>query len=83
MKDKLKDKIITEGTLAEELVKTEGYQYIAKTMTEKRELLLKEALDSKSLEELGYARGFYEGLGFFENSVVTMIRQRENLKKHN
>ncbi|OQB05410.1 MAG: hypothetical protein BWY19_01049 [bacterium ADurb.Bin212] len=83
MKDKLKDKIITEGTLAEELVKTEGYQYIAKTMTEKRELLLKEALNSKSLEELGYARGFYEGLGFFENSVVTMIRQRENLKKHN
>lgn len=83
MKNTLIDKITAEGALAEELVKTEGYQYIAKTMAEKRELLLKEALNSKSLEELGYARGFYEGLGFFENSVRTMIRQRENLKKHN
>lgn len=35
MKNTLIDKIVAEGSLAEELVKTEGYQYIAKTMAEK------------------------------------------------
>lgn len=35
MKNTLIDKITAEGSLAEELVKTEGYQYIAKTMAEK------------------------------------------------
>jgi hypothetical protein len=83
MKSTLKDKIVAEGSLAEELVKTEGYQFISKKMDEKSELLLNEALNSKSLEELGYARGFIEGLRFFKNSVVTMIRQRESLKKQN
>jgi hypothetical protein len=83
MNNQLKNKIMTEGTLADELVNTQGYQHISKKMAEKEEYLLKEALNSQSMEALSYTKGFIEGLRFFKNEVDTMIRLRENLKKRN
>lgn len=83
MKDKLKERIIEEGVLADELINNRGYQHISKKMDEKIEYLLKEAINSSSMEALNYTKGFIEGLGFFKNEVLTMIRLRENLKKRN
>ena len=81
MKQQLKDKISTQGSLADELVKTGGYQLISKKMSERKESLLKEALDSNTLKELGYAKGYIDGISFFQETVEAMIRQRETLKK--
>ncbi len=83
MKNSLKNKIQEQGRLADELVKTEGYKFISKKMDTKIELMLKEALNSETIENLKYAKGVIDGLSYFKDTLETMISKREALKRNN
>lgn len=83
MKDILKEKIFEEGRLAQELAETQGYKLISEKMRNKKELVSKEALNSKTIEELRYNKGFLDGLEFFGQTVEQMIQRRDVQKKRN
>jgi hypothetical protein len=83
MKPELLDKILYNGRLADELKRSEGYQLIHKKLVAKREQVLKEALDSKTIDELRYNRGFLLGLDFFESTVEQLIQRANTQGKRN
>lgn len=81
MKDTLKEKIFEEGRLADELVRTQGYELISEKINNKKELMLKEALNSKTIDELRYNRGFLDGLDFFGITIQQLTARRDAQKK--
>jgi len=81
MKDALKERIIEEGRLTDELVRTQGYKLISEKISNKKELMLKEALNSKTIDELRYNRGFLDGLDFFGLTIKQLTDRRDVQKK--
>ena len=75
MTPKLKDKKLYNSRLARELVESEGYKQLQQRAGEKKEQVLKEALDSKSIDDLRYNKGFLDGLEFLDSIVGQWIRQ--------
>lgn len=83
MIDQLKEKALEQGRLASELKGVQGYQLISEKMSSKKESLLIEALNSKTIENLRYNKGFIDGLSFFTDTVEQLIRRGEAAKKKN
>ena len=83
MKPELKEKVLHSGTYAVELKNSEGYKLIHKKLVKKKEQVLKEALDSKTIEDLRYNRGLLKGLDFFESEIEQMIHRAEVQRKRN
>jgi hypothetical protein len=81
MKPELRERNSRNGSLAEELKNSEGYKLIHQRSVEKREHVLKEALDSKTIEELRYNRGLLEGLEFFEGEIELLIHRATTQRK--
>jgi hypothetical protein len=81
MKSALVEKNLYKGRLANELVDSEGYKLVHKRLTEKKEQLLKEALDSETIGDLKYNKGFLNGLEFFESTVEQWIQRAEAQRK--
>jgi hypothetical protein len=81
MKVELYERNLELGQRALELSKTKGYALVLERLVSKKEVLLKEALSSKNIEDLRYSKGFIDGLDFFVTQVEQMIRLGEQAKK--
>jgi methylphosphotriester-DNA--protein-cysteine methyltransferase len=83
MKESLKDKIVHNGRIAQELLRSEQFLAIQEMAEAKKEALLKEVLSSTDIGDVRYKAGFIEGLDFFKSTVDQMSHRYEVLKKKN
>lgn len=81
MKAILAAKIVQNGIIANELLRSEAYRAVLEKQREKEEQVRKDALSSKTIEDLRYWKGFLDGLDFFEATVDQMSQRAETLKK--
>lgn len=82
MKESLVERTIRNGRLADELGRSEGFQELLKKASEKREQLLKEAIGSKTLDELRFKAGFVEGLDFLIKLTGQWSQRAKKLRKN-
>lgn len=83
MKAILAEKIVQNGIIANELLRSEAYKAVLSKLQEKKELVRSDALNSKTIEDLRYWKGFLDGLDFFEATVDQMSQRAETLRKKN
>lgn len=84
MKESLKNKIIEHGRIADELLNNQSFRvFLQEEINPKKESLLKEAIGSKSFEELRYNAGFLDGLDFLIGKLDQWSQSAKRLRKQN
>ena len=82
MKAILAEKIVQNGIIANELLRSEAYKAVLQKQHEKEELVRTDALSSKTIEDLRYWKGFLDGLKYFESLVGQKRQKAETLRKN-
>ena len=81
MKAILAEKIVSNGIVANELQRNEAYKAVLLKLLEKKELVRLDAINSETIADLRYCKGFLDGLEFFEATVGQMSQRAETLRK--